>query len=102
MIRDLANSPRVLEVTDLATQFKTPDGVVHAVNGVSFHLNQGETLGMVGESGCGKSVTVLSMLRLIPSPPGEVIRHLVREGESWMGSALQEDDITLMAIKCTG
>jgi len=74
MLRDLGSSPRVLDVTDLATQFKTPDGIVHAVNGVSFHLDQGETLGIVGESGCGKSVTVLSLLRLIPSPPGEIVR----------------------------
>src|SRR3972149_6267458 len=74
MLRDLTTSPRVLEVTDLATQFRTTDGTVHAVNGVSFHLDSGETLGIVGESGCGKTVTVLSMLRLIPEPPGEVTR----------------------------
>lgn len=66
--------PRVLEVTDLVTRFYTPEGVVHAVNGVSFHLDEGETLGIVGESGCGKSVTVLSMLRLIPEPPGRIER----------------------------
>ena len=64
--------PRVLDVQDLVTRFYTPEGVVHAVNGVSFHLDEGETLGIVGESGCGKSVTVLSMLRLIPEPPGKV------------------------------
>src|SRR3990170_6902481 len=74
MVPELGTSPRVLDVTDLATQFKTADGTVHAVNGVSFHLDQGETLGIVGESGCGKSVTVLSLLRLIPSPPGEIVR----------------------------
>ena len=74
MLRDLGTSPRVLDVTDLATQFKTSDGIVHAVNGVTIHLDAGETLGIVGESGCGKSVTVLSMLRLIPEPPGRVIR----------------------------
>src|SRR5690606_35585474 len=50
----------------------TPDGVVHAVNGVSFGLKEGETLGVVGESGCGKSVTMLSVLGLIASPPGKV------------------------------
>jgi oligopeptide transport system ATP-binding protein len=64
--------PRVLDVQDLVTRFYTPEGVVHAVNGVSFHLDEGETLGIVGESGCGKSVTMLSMLRLIPEPPGKV------------------------------
>ena len=62
----------LLDVQGLATQFKTPDGVVHAVNGVSFQLKEGETLGVVGESGCGKSVTMLSVLGLIPSPPGKV------------------------------
>jgi len=62
----------LLDVQDLETTFKTPDGVVHAVNGVSFGLKEGETLGVVGESGCGKSVTMLSVLRLIPSPPGKI------------------------------
>jgi oligopeptide transport system ATP-binding protein len=64
--------PTVLEVKDLVTRFHTPEGVVHAVNGVSFHLDEGETLGIVGESGCGKSVTMLSVLRLIPEPPGRI------------------------------
>jgi oligopeptide transport system ATP-binding protein len=64
---------QLLNVTDLETHFKTPEGVVHAVNGVSFTLEQGETLGVVGESGCGKSVTMLSCLRLIASPPGEIV-----------------------------
>ena len=62
----------LLDVQGLETQFKTSDGIVHAVNGVSFSLPEGETLGIVGESGCGKSVTMLSLLRLIPSPPGEI------------------------------
>lgn len=63
----------ILDVRGLETHFKTNEGIVHAVNGVSFHLNEGETLGIVGESGCGKSVTVMSILRLIPSPPGKVV-----------------------------
>jgi len=63
----------LLNVQDLETQFKTPEGIVHAVNGVSFKLAQGETLGVVGESGCGKSVTMLSCLRLIASPPGKIV-----------------------------
>jgi oligopeptide transport system ATP-binding protein len=62
----------LLDVQGLQTQFRTREGTVHAVNGVSFKLKEGETLGIVGESGCGKSVTVMSMLRLIPSPPGKV------------------------------
>ena len=65
--------PEILKVQDLETQFHTGDGVVHAVNGVDFHLSEGETLGIVGESGCGKSVTMMSILRLIPSPPGKVV-----------------------------
>jgi oligopeptide transport system ATP-binding protein len=63
----------LLDVKGLETQFKTPEGIVHAVNGVSFTLKEGETLGVVGESGCGKSVTMLSVLGLIPSPPGKVV-----------------------------
>ena len=66
-------APKVLEVKDLATEFKTRDGIVHAVNGVSFELHEGETLGIVGESACGKTVTVLSILGLIPNPPGRVV-----------------------------
>jgi oligopeptide transport system ATP-binding protein len=63
----------LLDVQGLETTFKTPDGVIHAVNGVSFNLKEGETLGVVGESGCGKSVTMHSMLRLIPVPPGKIV-----------------------------
>src|SRR5512136_657132 len=62
----------LLDVQGLETTFKTPEGTVHAVNGVSFGLKEGETLGLVGESGCGKTVTMLSVLRLIPSPPGKI------------------------------
>jgi oligopeptide transport system ATP-binding protein len=62
----------LLEVKDLKTQFRTQDGIVHAVNGVSFSVDEGETLGLVGESGCGKSVSVLSVMRLIPQPPGKI------------------------------
>jgi oligopeptide transport system ATP-binding protein len=65
-------APLVLEVKDLITRFYIPEGVVHAVNGVSFYLEESETLGIVGESGCGKSVTMLSVLRLIPQPPGKI------------------------------
>ncbi len=72
-----AKSPN-LKVNNLITRFYTRQGILHAVNGVSFELNEGETLGIVGESGCGKSVTVLSMLQLIPQPPGKV-----EGGEAW-------------------
>lgn len=63
----------LLEVEGLETQFRTQQGTVHAVNGVSFVLREGETLGVVGESGCGKSVTVMSLMRLIPTPPGKIL-----------------------------
>jgi oligopeptide transport system ATP-binding protein len=63
----------LLEVRNLRTQFFTQDGVVNAVNGISYTLNEGETLGIVGESGCGKSVGVMSLIRLIPSPPGKIV-----------------------------
>jgi oligopeptide transport system ATP-binding protein len=63
----------ILKVEGLETQFRTQDGMVHAVNGVSFRLKEGETLGIVGESGCGKSVTMMSMMRLIPMPPGKIV-----------------------------
>jgi oligopeptide transport system ATP-binding protein len=63
---------KLLEVRNLSTQFFTRDGVVHAVDGVSFEVDYGETLGLVGESGCGKSVTALSLTRLVPNPPGKI------------------------------
>jgi oligopeptide/dipeptide ABC transporter ATP-binding protein len=65
-------SEALLEIRDLKTHFHTPDGVVKAVDGVTYSLKAGETLGVVGESGCGKSVTALSILRLIPEPPGRI------------------------------
>src|SRR5688500_20262656 len=63
----------VLEVRSLKTQFKTQDGVVRAVDEVSFYVMPGQTLGVVGESGCGKSMTGLAIMRLIPSPPGKIV-----------------------------
>jgi oligopeptide transport system ATP-binding protein len=62
----------LLDVKGLETRFNTRDGMVHAVNGVSFNIKEGETLGVVGESACGKTVTMLSLLRLIPTPPGKI------------------------------
>ena len=63
---------QLLEIENLSVRFHTPEGVAHAVDGVSLHLARGETLGLVGESGCGKTVTSLSILGLIPSPPGKI------------------------------
>ena len=62
----------LLEVQDLKTYFKVKAGKVRAVDGVSFAIKPGEKLGVVGESGCGKSVTALSIMRLLPQPPGEI------------------------------
>ncbi|OUC05396.1 peptide ABC transporter ATP-binding protein, partial [Litorilinea aerophila] len=68
----------LLEVKNLKTQFFTQDGVVHAVNGISYTVNKGETVAIVGESGSGKSVGVMSLIRLIPQPPGKIV-----DGEVW-------------------
>ncbi|MGE5270572.1 MAG: ABC transporter ATP-binding protein [Thiohalocapsa sp.] len=73
----------LLEVADLETHFFTEAGIVRAVDGVSWQVRAGETLGVVGESGCGKSVTALSVLRLIPDPPGRIVGGAIRfEGKN--------------------
>ena len=79
----------LLEVTDLRTYFTTDAGVARAVDGVSLHVGPGETLGIVGESGCGKTVTALSVLGLIPSPPGEIVS----------GSSIRFNDEELLEVK---
>ena len=63
----------LIQVKDLRTSFFTPEGEVQAVDGVSFEIEEGKTLGLVGESACGKSVTALSIMRLVPSPPGRIV-----------------------------
>jgi peptide/nickel transport system ATP-binding protein len=73
-----SNAPPLLEVDDLQTYFFTRQGLVKAVDGVSFSLRNGETLAIVGESGCGKSITALSLLRLIPEPPGRIVGGSVK------------------------
>jgi len=81
----------LLEVENLQTHFATPDGIVRAVEGVSFHVNAGETLGVVGESGCGKSVTSMSILRLIAEPPGKIAGRIIFEGRDLL--ALSEPEM---------
>jgi len=82
----------LLEVNGLKTQFFTQDGVVKAVDGVSFYVNEGETLGIVGESGCGKSVSVLSVMRLIPQPPGKIVDgEVIFDGDNLLD--MKDDDI---------
>ena len=81
----------LLEVEDLQTHFNTPDGVVRAVEGVSLHVNAGETLAVVGESGCGKSVTAMSILRLIQEPPGKIAGSIRFEGRDLL--ALSEPEM---------
>ena len=76
----------LLEIRGLRTQFFTDDGLARAVDGVSYSLEKGETVGVVGESGCGKSVTALSVLRLIPDPPGKIVDgEIIFEGTDLLG-----------------
>ncbi|MEJ2671387.1 MAG: ABC transporter ATP-binding protein, partial [Deltaproteobacteria bacterium] len=73
---------KLLEVRDLSVRFATERGVIQAVAGVSFELAPGETLGLVGESGCGKTVTAMSILRLLPTPPAKVTGEIRFQGEN--------------------
>jgi len=85
------NTETVLTVEDLRTYFTTRWGTVKAVDGISFDLRRGETLGIVGESGCGKSVTMLSLMRLIPIPPGRIVSgSIVLDGEDIIPISEQE------------
>ena len=85
----------LLEVENLQTHFGTLDGVVRAVDGLSFHVDAGETLAIVGESGCGKSVTSMSILRLIQEPPGKIAGRIMFEGRDLL--ALSE--VEMRAIR---
>jgi len=85
----------LLEVENLQTHFRTPDGINRAVDGVSFHVDEGETLAIVGESGCGKSVTAMSLMRLIPEPPGKIAGSVRFRG----GDLLKLSDREMRAIR---
>ncbi len=78
------SQPPLLEVTDLQVQFHTPEGTVYAVNGISYTIRQGEVVAVVGESGCGKSVSMMAILGLIPKPPGEIVNGRA----AWQGQDL--------------
>ena len=87
---------KLLEISNLTTHFFTQDGVVKAVDGIDYDLEEGEVLGVVGESGCGKSVHALSIMRLVPSPPGRTIAgEVVFEGED----LLKMDDAEMRNIR---
>ena len=77
-------SPPLLEIKGLKTHFKTDDGWLHAVDGVDLTIERGETVGVVGESGCGKTVTAMTVLKLMPMPPGRIVAGQVL----WQGRDL--------------
>src|SRR5581483_11308392 len=90
-------------IDNLQTHFFTPVGVIRAVDGVSYSVRRGETLGVVGESGCGKSVTALSILRLVSSPPGRIVGGAIRlEGRNLLDlsetemEAIRGNDISMI------
>src|SRR5438105_5061179 len=85
----------LLEIEDLQTHFRTPDGVNRAVDGISFTVEAGQTFAIVGESGCGKSVTANSILRLVPEPPGKIAGAIRLEGVD----LLKLDDRAMRGIR---
>ncbi|AYO29788.1 ABC transporter ATP-binding protein [Biomaibacter acetigenes] len=85
------NNDVLIDIKNLKTYFYMDEGVVPAVDGVSFKINKGKTLGLVGESGCGKSVTALSILKLIPSPPGRIVEgEIIFEGQDLVKKSADE------------
>ncbi|MGD8337835.1 MAG: ATP-binding cassette domain-containing protein, partial [Desulfobacterales bacterium] len=108
--------PHLLDIEELKTCFFTFEGTATAVDDVSFFLEKGEVLGIVGESGCGKSVTAQSIMRLIPVPPGKIVKGSVfiviiatcnagwvKYGRTMRGSVLEiKQEAYIMAAKATG
>jgi len=92
----------LLEVRNLQVHFRTPDGINRAVDGVSFDVEAGQTLAIVGESGCGKSVTAMSILRLVPEPPGKIAGSVTFQGRDLLGLTdaqmrkIRGDDIAMV------
>jgi peptide/nickel transport system ATP-binding protein len=92
----------LLEVRNLQVHFRTPDGINRAVDGVSFDVEAGQTLAIVGESGCGKSVTAMSILRLVPEPPGKIAGSITFQGRDLLGLTdaqmrkIRGDDIAMV------
>src|SRR5260370_4539461 len=99
----MASASAVLEVEGLRTELAGGRGVIKAVDGMSFSLRRGETLAIVGESGCGKSMTALSLMRLVPKPPGKIVggsvkldgKELLRLDEAAM-RAVRGNDISMI------
>ena len=102
----MLKSTALLEIKGLKTHFKTDEGMVHAVDGVDLHIEAGETLGVVGESGCGKSVTAMTVMRLLAMPPAQIVageilyrgRDLVRVSEAEM-RALRAKEIAMIFLE---
>ena len=88
-------SDKLIRITELYTHFFTPEGIVRAVDGVSFDINRGQSLGVLGESGCGKSVTALSIMRLIPDPPGKIRQGSILLGGKDLAQASESEMRTI-------
>jgi len=88
----------ILEVENLHTQFKTDEGMVKAVDGINFHINENEIVGLVGESGCGKSVTMLSVMQLISNPPGKIVEGKINfDGQDLL--KLEQNGLGMRSIR---
>ena len=96
IINHQSNTETVLEIENLQTHFFTGEGIARAVDGVSLSVERKKTLGLVGESGCGKSVTALSILRLVPAPPGRIVAgRIMLSGED----ILSLSDVQMRSVR---